>query len=537
MCEREPAMSGWGLYVVAATAWLTVAATMLGAGLGHTARAQPLASADSASLPAPELFDVAWNDFADFHPDLSPAFIAEAESHAAAPIYHLAYAIETPTELTATLELRVINHAAEAWPELWFHLFPQLLGGRLDVHEVSVADAEVVAETRRDGALLRVGLPEPLAPGAGVVVTMEFTVSVPTQSQRNYSLLSWRNGILSLAHAYPILAVYRDDSGWDFDERAPHGDLLFAAASWFRVRLDAPASWQLVASGAETEAKRDGSGTESRRVWTVRAGPVRDLYLSLAEYDTLQATVGGVVVRSHFVAGDRAGAAAALDQAVHALEIFSERWTPYPYRSFDMVPLTTQALGVEFPGVIALSDRLYDGSRLLESTVVHEVAHQWFYGLVGNDQVSDPWLDEALAQHAVWVYARQRYGAAEAAAVLRSFEQRWRRTDADASIGRPVAAYTPAEYGSVVYGRGPLVIQRIVEAFGADPVEGAPGNSTPGSGSGGTEAFDDFLRGYVASFRWRNAEPEAFLVRAEAACGCSLRDAVGTALQTEWPMD
>lgn len=494
---------------------LATVALILLLGAAAPATAQGSASADAApadatlrdaALPGPELFDVAWDDLDDLVVDLQPAFVPEARTHADAPIYHLDWVLASPTRLTGRVEIRVVNRSSDDWTSLWFHLLPNLLGGAIEVADVRVDGASATPTYEDEGVRMALPLPEPLAPGGARVVAMDVAVSVPSGQQRNYSLLAHRREIVSLAHAYPILAVYRDGVGWDVDPTAEHGDLVFAEASWFRARIEAPSAFELVASGVETEASDAGSAARGARVWQVRAGPVRDLYVSLGPYEVATESVGGITVRSHYLAGRERAARAALDHSLHALEVLGARWTPYPYRSFDVVPLATQALGVEFPGIIALSDRLYDGgSGDLPWVVVHEVAHQWFYGVVGNDQITHPWIDEAMAQYAVLVYARERYGAAEADGVRRAFAQRWRRTDADVPIGFPVTGYSEAEYGSVVYGRGPLVVAQLADAVGA-------------------EAFDAFVRGYAAALRWSIATPGSFQTGVEAACGCSFSD-------------
>ena len=517
--------------------------------------AQP--SGPSGSLPEPNLFDVAWDELDDLLEDVHPVFVPEARTHAHAPIYHLDYVLRTPTQLDGRVEIRIVNRSPDDWSELWLHLHPNLLGGTFEVSRVRLDEAAAAPAFERDGALMAVPLPEPLSPGAATVLAMDVRLVLPTASQRNYSLLAYRDGVVSLAHAYPLLAVYRAGQGWDVDRTASHGDLVFAEASWFRARLRAPADFVLVASGAEEVAStpdpsvtdgRAGAGDDGRepppgergadgeetqgeetqgeerqgeepgrdsdnvergaeptRTWEVRSGPVRDLYLSLGNYEVLSAAVGGTTVRSYHLEGGERAAGEALDHAVRALETFGARWTPYPYRTFDVVPLTTEALGVEFPGVIALATRLYEGRGDLVWVVVHEVAHQWFYGLVGNDQITDPWLDEAMAQDAVVLYARAGSGDVEGEEVRRQLAARWRGGDRDTRIGLPVTEYSQAEYGSVVYGRGPLVILELEERVGR-------------------EAFATFVRGYAAAFRWGVASPRAFRSGLEAACGCSLEE-------------
>ena len=53
--------------------------------------------------------------------------------------------------------------------------------------------------------------------------------------------------------------------------------------------------------------------------------------------------------------------------------------------------------GMEFPNLVLISDSL--GSYETYTTVIiHEIAHQWWYGIVGNDQYNYGWLDEGLAE-------------------------------------------------------------------------------------------------------------------------------------------
>ena len=65
--------------------------------------------------------------------------------------------------------------------------------------------------------------------------------------------------------------------------------------------------------------------------------------------------------------------------------------------------------------MVMIDGSLYDGDQddWLELVTVHEVAHQWWYGLVGNDEVHDSWLDEGLTEYSTILYYGQRYGREE----------------------------------------------------------------------------------------------------------------------------
>ena len=102
-----------------------------------------------------------------------------------------------------------------------------------------------------------------------------------------------------------------------------------------------------------------------------------------------------------------------------ALQFFNEVIGPYPYSDFVIMATHTDALGVEYPGVIAINQNLFNmesGStdtqqtKYLNSTVVHEVGHQWFYNLIGNDQVNEPWIDKSTTQFITYLYFRVEAG-------------------------------------------------------------------------------------------------------------------------------
>jgi len=141
---------------------------------------------------------------------------------------------------------------------------------------------------------------------------------------------------------------------------------------------------------------------------------------------------------------------------------------------------------------------------ILEAAVAHEVAHQWIYNVVGNDQVDEPWLDEALAQYLTMLYYADVYGEEGARAFRSALMGRWDRVDrADIPIGMPTGSYEGAEYAAIVYGRGPLFVETLAEKMGQ-------------------EKFEQFLRGYYAVHKWGIATRDSFQQLAEAACECDL---------------
>jgi hypothetical protein len=82
-----------------------------------------------------------------------------------------------------------------------------------------------------------------------------------------------------------------------------------------------------------------------------------------------------------------------LDVAARSFERFSERIGAYPYRQLAIAEIGPWA-ALESPSLFWLPDNA--PGRLLPWMTAHEMGHQWFYSVVGNDQAREPFADEAL---------------------------------------------------------------------------------------------------------------------------------------------
>lgn len=448
-----------------------------------------------------------WEDRSIFQNGLVSSERSVLDELDGASIYHIEFTIADELQhITGLEEVRYTNNEEVALGELQFHLFPNLLGGEMTVSSMRVNDNDVSYDV--GNSVMRVPLQPALLPGQSAVLNMGFAVTVPQSLGSNYGVLAYYEDVLTLAHAYPMIAVY-DDEGWNIKPPAQIGDVTYADASFYIARINAPKNLTLVTSGNRVSF----SETDQIQALVVASGPARDFYLAASpNYEEISQTIGEVTVRSYAPQGSRNGAQMALDVASRAIEDFSTHYAPYPYTEFDIVATSTPALGMEYPGIVAIASRIYavddnfGGTRasLLESVVAHEVGHQWFYNLVGDDQLDDPWLDEALTQFATLQYYTDEYGPVGANGFRASLETRWARVgNADIPIGLPVAEYDSAQYGAIVYGRGALFFVALREAMGVD-------------------VFDRFLMDYTETFSWEIVTPEALQALAEKHCACEL---------------
>ncbi len=482
---------------------------LAGCGLLPGSTPPPPTAVPDPDVPAPTLFDQPWADRAIFEADLRDEQRGVLEALPEATVYHLKLELhDSLTELDAEQELLFTNQETVALDAVYLRLFPNISGGATDLLAAAVNGQAVEPGYELERSVLRLPLGEPLGPGERVVIRLSYRVRVPEGVGGNYGILGYTDEILALAHIYPMVAVY-DDEGWNLEIPPDIGDLVYADSSFYVVQVTAPPDLVLATSGVEIEREE----SEGLRRTVYAAGPARDFYLAGSRrYEEVTTEFGPVTVRSFTLPEFAAAGAEALRYAVTALEAFEDRFGPYPYREFDLVSTPTLALGIEYPGIVAMAQRMYDpqdrsgAGRWLEGVTAHEVAHQWFYAVVGNDQLDEPWLDEAMAQYATLEYYGSVFGPGGYNGFRDTLVDRWWGVNQAAiPIGLPVRAFDGRSYSAIVYGRGPLFIEALAEQMGP-------------------QAFDAFLRDYYSQHLWGIATTESFRAAAEAACACDLTD-------------
>ena len=472
-----------------------------------------------APSPAPTLtnpLDSAWDDRAPFRAGLIDAERAVLDGLSGATVYHMD--LEIPGDfqvLKGRQEVRYTNREDVPLREVYFRLFANTAGGKSVVSNVQVDGQTVEPAYELQNSALRVPLDPALQPGESVVIGMDFAVTVPRDMGGNYGLFGYFDDVLVLDEFYPVIPVY-DDEGWNVEVPPPNADVPYFDASLYLVRVTAPAGLTVVASGIEV-GREDQGGTQAL---TFAIGPARGFYIAASErYTVVSEKVGETTVNSYAFQDCEDGARLALQQAGNALKSYNARFGIYPYTEFDVVSTPMQALGMEYPGIVAITLDEYDidgtvrgvpARIMMEGTVAHEVAHQWFYNVVGNDQVDEPWLDEALAQYLTGLYYVDTYDESAAQSYRTSWYDRWDRVGrATIPIGLPAADYTGKEYGAIVYGRGPIFVEALADKLGPK--------------------FDGFLRDYYTSHKWGIATTTSYKQTAERHCQCDL-----TPLFEEW---
>jgi hypothetical protein len=365
---------------------------------------------------------------------------------------------------------------------LWANKPETVQGGSWTSVRAATVDGRAVAPraqpaggTASRPTLVELPLPGCRAAGSRITARLDFTLVLgPDISERVGR--STTRPVAWFATAFPLLA-WEHGVGW---MRDPAVDLLGEMAGSEVFALDsldvvAAAGDSVAGTGARTAVTPAPARASTHRFV---APAVRDVAVSVGAFAVVERQVAGVRVHVATAGATVAPGAVWADDTEKALEELTALLGPFPYSDLWVTIIPGLGGGIEFPSAIYLGDIVPASFAAL---VPHEVAHSWFYGLVGNNQGRDPWLDEAFA---TW-----------AEAVVEDSGDSYRPQSPPGSAGRLGAPMTywaqrpSASYLDGVYVRGARALLDAREAVGPD-------------------RFDAAVRAYVAANAHQVATPE-----------------------------
>lgn len=230
---------------------------------------------------------------------------------------------------------------------------------------------------------LRVMLGRSLAPRERTVLRLRYRITPRLQSGAFSARLAREAGVSSYGEWFPIVSREHDSYG------VGDPQVSYRAES---IRLELTSTSPLPRHAVACPGRRELPARASGTRWVCQVGKVRDFAFAVnPDYRHASRKVGDTRIR---VYTETVGGSITLDKAAYALQRFNQLYGTYPYG--DLVLAEVGAWGgfsMEYPRQIHLTR-----SKVRDTYVVyHEVAHQWFYGLLGNDQMRQPWLDEGFS--------------------------------------------------------------------------------------------------------------------------------------------
>lgn len=397
-----------------------------------------------------------------------------------------------------------VNRTGTELPDLILLVEPNRYLGGFTLEELRWGDGETINSYSLNGAVLAIPLEQPLPSDGSTRLTLDYTMSLPNQT----SPFGYTSRQTNLGDWYPYVPPYVPGEGWLVREDAFYGEHLAYEMAIFEVevRLARPHA----ASGKPLIIAASSLPISDGEVYRYQHGPARNFVWTVSDqYLVQETTVDGFLVKSYAFPFHPLAEGPALEETAKALALFNQIYSPYSHQALSVVEADFLD-GMEFDGLIFLSHAFYDyytGDQKSNLTIIaaHEVAHQWFYGLVGNDQAMEPWLDEALSTFSELLFYENVYPNL----AQWWWENRIAFHDPQGWVDSTIydaAGFYP--YRNAIYLRGAMFLIELREMMGKEP-------------------FLAFVRDYLQKYSYRQATGNDFFDLLTSHTQNDLTDLIG----------
>ncbi len=414
--------------------------------------------------------------------------------------------------LSGEEEITFINNYDNMFTCLYLHLYPNAFreGAKNDL--VSVADSDEVyvdgvsygnIEIKgvssegenlnyniegEDSNILKVELPVEVYPDESITFSVEFATTLANVNHR----LGYGNNAINFGNFYPVICMYEEGVGFKTDLYHSNGDPFYSEVASYQVEIAYPAKYTLASSGSlQLTTEEEGVATSK-----VSGDKIRDFCFVLSDiFDSVSQKVGSTTLTYYGYEGD--SLSSALEISVKALNTFNELFGKYPYSTLNIVKTNFLHGGMEYPNLVMISDNLEDDE--IAYVIVHEIAHQWWYGVVGNDEYNHAWMDEGLTEYSTLLFfeEHEEYNV-DTASLVKNATESYKtfvrvytsvNGEVDTSMDRPLNKFdTQPEYVQCTYTKGMLMFDSIRKSVG-------------------DRKFFKALKDYYQDFAYKNASP------------------------------
>ncbi len=363
--------------------------------------------------------------------------------------------------------------------------------GAIDVTKLVVGGVDLTKQLVVDDTLGTVKLPTPVAPGGEVDVDVEFTTKMP----KVFARTGYHDDFFEVAQWFPKIGVWDCAAGphdhpatcrWRAHQHHLNSE-FFADYGVYDVDVEVPKAWTVGATGVLVSEKEHGA----RKTLTYHAEDVHDFVWTTSPKfkvteDKFTDAGGEVRIVMLSQPGRDANVPRHIKATRDGLAELERRFGPYPYSQITVVDVPEGAEGaggMEYPTLFFTEDMAAPpGVHFPEYVTMHELSHQYFYGLVGSDEVEEAWLDEGFTetmsdwgvtrmfgrQGGGWDYLGHHLSITELEQV--SYET---NPSVDPLETRAFDYESNRDYGSTTYAKTTLVLRTMEAYLGHEKFEAA----------------------------------------------------------------
>ena len=378
--------------------------------------------------------------------------------------------------------------------------------GDLTISNLSVNNTDQTIElTGNDEDIVDVKLSSSLAPNESVEIYFEFEVVLPNINHR----FGYGDDTINICNFYPIACMY-ENGEFVIDSYHYNGDPFYSECANYNVTINTPSQYILASTGSTTST----TTSENITTYNISAKAVRDFGIVLSDkFQCVSDNINNVTVNYYYYNNKYPNEA--IQAGINSITTFNRLFGEYPYDTLNIVEADFVHGGMEYPGLVLISDAVDVQSDYI-NVIIHEIAHQWWYGLVGNNEYKYGWLDEGLTEYSTILFYREnpQYNVDTKELIKNTTNSYVTFVDVyqkvfdtvDTSMNRKLNEYNnESEYVYIAYVKGMLLFDSLHEILGK-------------------EKFINALQTYFKDNEFKIATPDSLINSFEQSSHTSLRE-------------
>ena len=409
--------------------------------------------------------------------------------------------------LMCNQNIEYVNNTKVSLDKLYFHIYPNAFSkeefapfekeemkqaypngfneGYIDIKNILNNGKKLEHEIKGEkNDLLEIKLGKQIKPGEKISIDMKYNVKLPNSEGR----FGYGDNTVNVTNWFPIACV-NDDRGWNLKGYETVGDPFYSETSDFYVKMLLPRKYKIGCTGNIINEKGDNDKT----LYEIEAKKVRDFAFILSDkFDVNKDSYKKTIINTYNLNADLSKEATKV--AKDSIKIFSELFGEYPYDTYSVIASDFFIGGMEYPTLSMIDQSLYNEKNkfLMEYVIAHETAHQWWYSVIGNDEISEPWLDEALTEYSTVLYFEQKYGKDVGNKLIKTMEIQTKNHSSE-NIFKPSTQYRNSiDYSLNVYTKGALAFNEVRKQVG-------------------DKVFFDTLKEYFSKYMYENVNGVKFV--------------------------
>jgi len=395
--------------------------------------------------------------------------------------------------VSAKEKVKVVNRTKSILTELAFNLYGRAFRENANVHpwtnlnegkcfpngvnygDIIIKEVKQNNETSEfeyfgeDDNALKIKLKEKLEPKESVNIEINFELKLTECIHR----LGYFGNNISLGNWFPILAMY-ENGEFIVEPYYSTGDPFYSDIANYNVNITYPSDYKLFATGVEKDKKINNNQHKAQ----IKALAVRDFAVNLTKESLVKKCEYEDIIIRYVGYTDDKNIDYLLSVAKKAVKFFSETFGKYPYETLDVVKAPFIHGGMEYPSLVIISENITDEFDLAK-VIVHEIAHQWWYAVVGNNEITEAWLDESLAEYTTILFfeKHKEFDVTYEELVSESFANYTLFADIVSSLNKKINTsmllkvdeyVSEYEYSYMIYVRGVLMFDSINQVIGTN---------------------------------------------------------------------